>query len=383
MGYFTNRQINYLNVHTGLRQFSRKLIDLFGLVFFIEMGIPVHLALLAWAYTNLIRFVTRPFSLKLIEKLGLKKATIAGSLMYIGIFPLLSMIDGPNRMLLIFMTYHGITDSLYWLAHHGWYAATGDEKDRGKQVAVSRVLITLLTVMAPIIGGIFAELVGFYAAYIAGSLSMLFAVVPLLFMHDDGVGEPMTYKNAFRKLDRRSISILLGDGFYFNGHEFIWPVILISLVGNYITFGWLYALEITISLVLYVFIGSYIDKGNGVMFTRITLILGAIVVLGRSLFVDTMVEIVIFQLLMAVLLCFYLQTLEVALFNMGKRSINILWFHYFAEMGWDVGAMLIFSTGALWTFFGLELTSMLPLALFGLILSMRTANSYFRSLKAM
>lgn len=376
MGFFTNRHVNFLNIHSGIRQFSQKFLDVFGILFLLEAGVPLWMACFVWCGMMATRLMVRPISLKLCQRFGLKVMTIVGTLFYSGTFYMISQIEGISYWVLLFMLYHAIADTLYWLPYHAWYAASGDHGDRGKQVSGREVLILMLSALSPLLGSVSAHFYGFSIAYVAGAAGMVLAVVPLLFAQDMPWGRTFTHRTAWDSIDRRSLLILVGDGLDFNLYTFIWPVVALNIVGNYLEFGWIFVFQIVLSAFLLYIIGNSIDNGRVADIARHAIVLHIIVILGRSLFVTDLVSILFFQVLYAIAFCLYTPVLNTVWYNLAKKSKNTLWFHYLSEIGWDIGGFVALLCAGTWVLVGWDIRYAMLGSIVGLFIVWKVINSY-------
>lgn len=379
MGFLKNRQINLLNIHTSLFRFADNTYTVFGMVYFLKQGIPIYFTLLVWAFIYFMRVVIRPFSLKLQIKIGLKKSVILGTLFFAGIFPLLSHVHGLGVWLVIFMIYVSTSDTLYWLPFHAYYSAMGDAEHRGKQFGAREALTTVFTSVAPLTGGFLIGHFGFWSAYTLSAFVMILSAIPVFLMKECSPGKELNLKQAMKELDFDGFKLLLGDSISSNANAFLWPVVLFLLVGNFVMVGGIMTLELFLTAILFLVLGHYFDKGKGERILTIALILYVTVIMGRSLFVYNTVTILIFEVLAAFMICFYSSALNPIFYNLSKRSHNTLWYHFFGEVGWDIGAFLTFSAGALITFMGVHLRYVMLLALIGLFIAKVVMEKYFRS----
>jgi hypothetical protein len=238
-------------------------------------------------------------------------------------------------------------------------------------------LVLFLTALSPITGGFFAHNYGFMVAYIAGATGMVLSSIPLIFTINKNSGKKMTYTSALKEIDKKSIFLLLGDGLTWNFHGFLWPVVLFSLVGNYVLFGGLLAFEIILSAILFLSIGNIIDRGRGLTIMKIAFTLNIILLIGRSFYVTTIPEIIFFEVICALTVCFYSPILNTAWYNLAKKSHNTLWFHYFSEIGWDIGAFIALMSAGLWSLMGMEIRYVMPFALIGMVIVWKTLRNYF------
>lgn len=328
-----------------------------------------------------VRLLVRPFSLFMTQYFGLKKMVIFGSFFYAGSFLILANVNGISIWLLIFLLYHALADTFYWLPYHAYYAANGDHEHRGKQISVREVMVLTLTAFSPLIGGIAGYNNNFMIAYMIGAASMFASVIPLLFTKDQQPGTIITHRTALKSIDKRSIYILLGDSINWNFHGFLWPVVLLSLVQNYVQFGGIFVFQILFSAILFLFIGNTIDKGNSLTIVKIAISLNILLVLGRSFYVATIPDILVFESLVALTTCFYSPVFNTVWYNLAKKSPNTLWFHYLSEIGWDIGGFLALSTAGVWVYYGFNIRYVMPLSLIGIYILWKNLSGYCREEK--
>jgi len=381
MAFLKNKDINLLNIHTGLNRFSTTIVLMFGALYFLEQGLSYQTIFLVWIIIFLIRLFFRPISLKLSQKIGLKRAVIFGVFFYSGVFPILTQINGMNLWLYIFIVYWAFADIFYWLPYHSYYAAMGESENRGKHIGIREAFTMTLGAIAPLTGGLLIDNFGFWALYAMSMIIILMGSIPLFFLPCIDPGEKMTYKKALKELDKRGFWLLLGEGTLYYSHVFIWTIVLYTLVNNFTTFGWLLSFEIFLNAILFLFLGHYIDKGKGEKITLIATILIAIVITGRALFAYSIPSILVFEVLFALSLCFYSSSLAAGFYNLSKKSHNTLWFHFFGEIGWDIGAITALLGSYFWVDFGFELRYFVFWGLLGLIIVNRVLNKYFKNNK--
>ncbi|MFA6524144.1 MAG: MFS transporter [Candidatus Paceibacterota bacterium] len=374
---FKNKNINLLNLHAGLCRFSNNIFDVFGAVYLLSLGISFPIVALAWAGSLFLRFILRPFSMLLSEKIGLRRALIIGVILGSMLFIVLTKINGINNYFYFYIFYLAICDITYWLPYHSYYATAGDEQNRGKQICVQFGFVTFLKTMAPFVGGIMITHFGFWSLYFIASIVMLLSAIPLFFAKDVLPGKIIIWKEAIQSIDKHGMIMMIGDGILYM-HAFVWTIVLFYLVGNYTTFGGLVAFESLSIIVLFYFLGYFIDKGNGKRVTYIGLISIGVVILLRAFLVKTIPEIIITDVLIAFGMTFYLSSFNVGLYNMAKRSSNTLWFHFFGEVGWDIGAMISLTLSAILFSLGVPLKFIIVFALPGLFITYKILKKFYK-----
>jgi MFS family permease len=343
---FANRTINFLTLHSGLHRFSINIFDVFSAVYLIGLGLPFPVVALASAGCCILRSILRPLSLVLIEKIGLRKTLIIGVLINSLLFLVLSKVNGINLWLYFYIFYMALCDISYWLPYHSYYASAGDQERRGKQVGMQHGFITLFTMLAPLIGGLMIVNFGFLALYISATFIMLLSAIPLFFTKDVSLGEPMSFKEALKMVDKRGFTLKIGEGILYM-HTFVWTIVLFYLVGNYVTLGGLVTFQLVLTSALFIFLGYLIDKGDGKQIMKIGLLTIGIVIMLRAFFVTTIPYIIATNAIIAFGMTFHSSSFEVGFYNLAKQSKNTLWFNFWGELGWDIGATvaLLISAG--------------------------------------
>lgn len=374
--FFKNKTVNLLNLHSGLHRFSNNIFDVFGAVYLLELGLSYPAVALAWVGSCIIRFLIRPISISVSQKIGLKKAMILGVMVNSGIFFALSQVTGLNGWLLFYMVYLALCDIFYWLPYHSYYAVAGDHEDRGKQVGVLFGLTTLLSMVAPLIGGILITQFSFSVLYVFATLVMLSATIPILFVPELSAGERMTFKDALKTVDKKGLLMQAGDGFLYM-HTFVWTIALFYLLGNYVTFGLLVTVQLFISAIMFLVLGYYLDKGKGRWIMGVGLCLLGFVILMRAFWVISIPQVIVIDVLFALAMTFYSSSFGVGLYTFAKRTPNTLWFHFFAECGWDIGATIALSASALLFVLGVPLKSVILFSLVGLLIVFSVLRRFY------
>ena len=377
MGFLENKNINLLNLHTGLVAFGDYIIYIFGAVYFLQQGLSLPVVLLIWASIHVLRISIRPLALKFIQAVGLKRGVIIGTLLYPALFAIITQVQGLGIWMLVFIVYFAIVDNIYWLPYHVYYAILGDTEHRGKQLGVRESFVTLLAAAAPILGGFLTDRFGFGAIYVAAMITMILAVFPLFFTPNVPEDKKLKYKQAIRSTDRSGFWYYAGWGLLYSAHEFLWIIVLFKLVGEYTTFGWLVGLELLLMVFFSLLLGHLTDKGRGWMNILIAGVLLTTVIIARSFFISDILTIIIFEAIMALALCFFSIPVETGYYNLAQKSRNRLWFQTFSEMGWDVGGLIALLSAAALVYSGVELRHVMPIALIGILIIIFILKEYF------
>lgn len=376
--FLTNRAVNLVNIHTALKRFAISVADLFGAVYLYTLGLSLTQIFLAWCGIFIIRLLIRPFGFWLASKRGLRKSVILGSIFFIGYYLILSQVTGLNIWLFIFIFYAALADTLYWLPYHAYFAALGDLEHRGKQLGFREALVALAATLGPLTSGLLINTYGFNAAFITAAIFTLIAAIPVYFCPEVSIGKKISLKKALKKISQKGFWLFVGDGWSYNAHIFTWNLILFIMLGSVLKFGALLSLAAIFQGVGLLLLGRGIDRGSGKKIWPLGIALGILIPFGRALFVDTVPEVIFFDLLLALSVCFYSPTFNTTLYNTAKSSRNVLWFHFFAEMGWDVGSSIALFTAAILTYLDLSPRFVLFFSAGGTMIVATILHSYFK-----
>jgi MFS family permease len=379
MSYLSNRAVNIVNLHFFFRRLSYGVGEIFGILFLIEAGIKIEIALLIWAGNFLIRLFVRPFAFKLQQKIGLKNSVIFGAVWFTGLYPLMLQIDGLNLWVPVFMFYFALADVFYWLPYHAYFARIGDSEHRGKQLGVREIGTLIAGSLGPALGGFLIENHGFGAAFYTASGATLIAALIMLRTPEVSPGQPMGWRTAWHEIDKTGLLLYMGDSFGYNLHNFCWNIVLFFLLGNYQTFGLLLALAVGFQAIGTLLLGRAIDRGRGATIMLIGCVLVACVAAGRAFFGWEIPTIIALDALAAIAFTFYAPAFNTAVYNSSKNSHNSHWFQFFAETGWDFGSIAALATAGTLVALGVELRNVLFISLLGLGLVFLLLRRFYRT----
>ena len=346
--FFRNKAINLINIHAAFVQLAVNLAEIFSAIYLYQLGIPLYQVFLIWTTLFLVRLCVRPFALFLVQKIGLKKSVLFGSFFFMGYYLLLGKVGGLDCWLVLFIFYAAWADCFYWLPYHAYYAALGDYGDRGKQLGVREALIKLFSMLGPLSGGILINTFGFMSAFVVAAFCMFLAGILIFFSPEVKIAKKYSFKKAWQ--ENSGFWVFVGDSWLYNAHEYTWNLILFMMLGNVAQVGVLLSLAVFFQVTVFLFLGNGIDNGAGKKIYRTGIFLMILTILGRAIFVDTVKEVIFFDLIFALAMCFYSPSLNTALYNSSKKSKNVLWFQFFVETGWDVGSTIALGFAALITY---------------------------------
>ena len=151
----------------------------------------------------------------------------------------------------------------YWPAYHANFARFSLEEEQGREISNLWAISSLVTIIAPLLGGIIIEFWGFKVLFFISSLLILFSNLPMLATKE--IFEPSdfslinAFKNLFNQEKRRDFWSIFGFG-----EEFIvlvlWPIFMFLTISNFLGLGIISAVSILISTIVLLLVGNLTDK---------------------------------------------------------------------------------------------------------------------------
>lgn len=250
-----------------IQQIAGGLIGIFLPIFlFIYFGGSIHSVLLYFIVSFTLFGLLVPFGAMLMSRIGLKVSMILGSLFLVSYFVFLYLLNN-NWALALFLAIGGATlfRLLYWIPYHTDFAKFTDRKARGKEIALLVSVTTLVSIFLPFIAGLIINKFGFSILFLISIIIASISIFPILLLRS--VQEKysysyfQTFKELFKKKNRKLFWAYSGDGAETMVGAIIWPIFIFQLLkGNYLSVGIVTSLIVLASIVLRLTIGAMTDK---------------------------------------------------------------------------------------------------------------------------
>lgn len=212
-----------------------------------------------------------PFAGSLIQALGVKHAIALRPFcmfIYWGLLPFILVEDFSQMLVMAFVLFAvrgagGVTSLMAYdvfLAHHL------NKSNRGKTVALLQIAIALSTILAPIMGGIITDTVGFVYTTYVGLLFFLISGIVLLLTPDEKFDFPYTPQKFLRDLPKETPKALMQAEFgrvFFDGVMYIlWPLFLVVVITNMTNIGLVAGISSGVGMVVAFWLGKRMDSGS-------------------------------------------------------------------------------------------------------------------------
>ncbi|NQZ84189.1 MAG: hypothetical protein HRU03_00585 [Nanoarchaeales archaeon] len=156
--------------------------------------------------------------------------------------------------------------AIFWPAMHSEIIANSNKKHSASQIGTLQIIITIVSALAPLIGGYYLEFVSLTSLLILSLIIIIIGSIPLLFAEDLKIKnhkykysdyirlyKTPRFKTPFKAFFAEGIEGFLNMGF--------WPILLYTLLSNnFLSLGSLFSFVSIVSVFLMVYFKKYIDN---------------------------------------------------------------------------------------------------------------------------
>lgn len=336
MAFLRNDAINRVNLHTGIQALAQSGGGVFFLVFLVRYGVPIAFVLLALAGVMAARLALRPLILPLARRWGMKPLLIAGTIILAAQYPILPEIHGVGGTLAALCAVSAVGEIFYYPAYNAYFASLGDAEHRGHQIGAREALVSVVGIVAPLLGAWGLVTLGPRAMFACVAAIQLLAVLPLI--GAPNVAVKAAAPGAFAAA-RLGAILQAADGWFDAYFIFVWQIALFVALGeSFAVYGGAMALAGLVGAASGLLLGRHVDAGHGVRAVAIAYGGMATIVLLRAASLDWPLFAVAANALGALLGTLMLPA-GTAIYNLAKASPCPMRFHIATEGGWDVGCV--------------------------------------------
>jgi MFS family permease len=328
------------NLHIALIFLGFTFVEVFGPVYFYQIGIPLPYITLYWSGFYLLRLITRPIALLLSMRFSLQQLLIGSAIGYSCRYLLYGMIQGTTPMLVALLVVESLTSAVYWLFYHVSFSCILEQQRVGRAVAWRDSAFIVVRILVPLGAALCIELLGYQNTFYITTVITLLGVLPLLSPQFSWI---QRQSFSIKKLFSTDLSggwLFLCSSFSAYGNDFLWRIALFLHIGNNYGFGGVVSLAIIFQIAGTFFIGHRFDLGKGIRHVQVGIVILVLAICGRALLTLTVPMAVALDFLMAIGTTFLGPYVNAMVYKRSKDSNDILTFQFLSESGWDVGAII-------------------------------------------
>lgn len=366
MEFFSNSNVNLLNLHRGIRQFENWIVFVFGAIYLYQNGYQLYQVLLIIAGMNLLRMVLRPTFFPLGRVLGIRNLLILSSCSKCMSSLVLTQIHTSFWWIAVYMFLQAWSSALYWTSFHILFTVSGNAEHRGKQVAVGQALIIIISALVPYLSALFIDTKGFIFYFLFSIPVMVLSALPLIFCRIDE--SSINFKKPLWRDMYKSIGAHIQGsqcGMYGN-YDVCWRFIVFFALGDMVDFGEILTLSLLVQACLQFAIGHYVDKGHGASILRIGVFFAGFAFLMMAFLPVTYWVVLLVEIIFGFANINNGLLVGHALYNAGKESRSSVEYWVGAENFADISHIVMYGGAILLLLAGVSLNHIMLLCLLSL-----------------
>ncbi|WP_353228084.1 MFS transporter [Novosphingobium sp.] len=324
-----------ITLHSALQSLAENTGGLFMTAFLVRQGVSQPMALTAFAGLVLTRFILRAGVLPLAIRLGLRQVLMIGIAVRALGYALLGFVHRVDGWMLAYVLAMGLGSVLYWTAWHGYNAAIASSGSRGRQVSLQQAATAVVSIVAPVIGGVIHDSLGPVAGFALIALIQLGAAWPLLAAPDARVAPQAELSAGVVRFAR---PIYCAEGLHSGAVNVVWNLALfVSLGERFGAFGGALALAGACAAGASLMVGRRVDAGHGRAMVPLAYGCAGLAVLAKAAAWHHPVAAVAATALGALVTPITQVALLAPMYAMARQSACPLRFAMATEAGWDLG----------------------------------------------
>ncbi len=329
----------------------------------IRMGIIGVLVYMIFFY--LIKILALPLAENLAFKLGFKNVIALSFIPFFLYIAFLILAEKELLFLVLSAFFGGLQAGLFWFAYHGMFVKAVNEHCFGLHEGICQGLGILTLLVAPILGSLLVFFFGFTSLFLMAGFLALLATIALIFATEDKPFHDARFLASFSlfKKHLRTFLAYLAWGGEGSLYANLWPVFLILILGDILSYGGIITIGILLSVLASLLIGRWVDKAKSHQILTFGVALGGFSWLLRT--------IAYFPLLIVFVDGFYrlgeqMLTIPMDVFSYKKAiSGGTSQALYFREIALSLGGFSFMTLACLLIFFNFPLWSTFILAFLG------------------
>lgn len=253
-------------LHILLNRIASAAMYIFTGAYFLKVGMPLHFVLLFYGLEFGIRGVLCPFGLKYMNRVGMLKAVLTASLLFILFFIGVSLSE--NNLFIGFssLLFASLAGAIYYPMMDVFEALfVKDNKNRAKQISLSLVFKSLGTIIGSAGVGFILASFGFIWVVVVISVALMLSVIPFIWLEKKAQSIPKispndVYKFLFTPSFKEMWKPFFGQQLMIIVNIVMIPIFIFSIVEGFDYLGYILAAAVIIETVFTLTSGHLSDK---------------------------------------------------------------------------------------------------------------------------
>ncbi len=317
--FFAQKELSEVYIAVIIRSLAISMIGLFIPIYlYTDLGYSISKIALFFIYYTASFAVLNVFVAKFSARYGFKHSILVSSFLTIIYMALLYSLKSNIVHYSVVGIVFGASSAFYWIAFHLELARSTKSSTRGKAVSKWFFLASVFSIAGPILGAFVLVKFGFPLLFIIASILLILATVPLFLSGEVYESSKFSFNYLLKKEHFKDVIAEIGYGITIMADYLFWPILIFTLLGSYISLGWIYTAGLFLVSLITLYIGRLTKSRNARNLLKIGASFNSIAFIAR-IFVRTLLQIGILHIFSRVF--FYL--LEIPLHAIAYKKANL------------------------------------------------------------
>lgn len=259
------REVKELYFSVAIMEFAVAMVSLFEPIYLWKIGFKIPQILLFYLAVYGLYFFILPLGAKIARGYGFEHGILFSSPFLILYFLSLFATPYSPAFVGVAVIAFAIQKTLYWPSYHADFTVYSDDGERGKELGNLMLILSMVAMAGPFIGGTLIYFFGFPTLFIIACAAILASNIPLFSTLENFSPKKFSYKGAYKRLiapeNRRAFFAYLGYGEELI-FMYVWPVFIFLIMKNELSAGSLVAAATLLMIVITLYIGKLSDNKN-------------------------------------------------------------------------------------------------------------------------
>lgn len=347
--FLKNRELNELYLSISIRAFALSLIGIFVPIYLYQMGYTLVSIFTFYLFWSLFHVILTIPATKVSARIGLKHSMLVSIPFLIVFFMLLYTLETSRWPLQLLSFFISVNTVLFWMSYHTDFARFSDKKNRGREIAFSKVVAIVFGALGPVVGAFVLTFMSFKILFIVVCILLGLSIVPLFFTEDVHEPSEVSLKDFFKGQKRENVLAFVSNGIESRLGMAIWPLFIFLFIfnGKYLSLGLVSSFAMAVSLFSNFFIARMANARP-----RTTLKFGSAlnaVVWAAKSFVVTPVQVFFVDALYGVSQTAIHIPFDTLTYDKARKNRHIIRLIAQREIYYHLGAILLFIVLILFT----------------------------------
>ncbi|MCK5475232.1 MAG: MFS transporter [Candidatus Pacebacteria bacterium] len=258
-------EITELYASVAIKNFAFSMITIFEPIYLYLLFDSLAIVFMYYAFSYTIYFFTISIGAKAAAKYGFEHCIFYSIPFGILYFLTLSQLINYPWLIFVAIILMVVYKSLFWPSYHTDFAHYGASGYKGREISTLSFILTIATILGPIIGGIILVNFGFQTLFIVVSIISLISAIPLFITRERFKPHHFSYRDSFKRLLRPYGHYKRKDSIsYFGfGEEVVamvgWPIFIFLIIERFDLMGVLMSVVVFSIAIISLYIGKLSD----------------------------------------------------------------------------------------------------------------------------